>query len=173
MRLQELDDRRTLCLGLWALVRHGAGRPFDAVWADAAIADAEVLYRRETWAVAGHALNQDMTSGDRARAAACADRLGAYRAPRPSILVVRGDETLLSQWRVATVHRWLLVGEALNRQRRSGAPVTREWLSEGSGASTCATPACVSMPPSRRNPRSSRSARTAARRSSRSTPTAR
>ena len=130
MILQELVDRRMLCLGLWTLARHTAGEPLDAAWADDAIAASDALGRRETWAIAGKAFQHSMTHGDEKRAARHASRLGAYRAaaPAPGEFLSRDDIERNRQWRAATVHHWLGVGELLRRHRAAGGDVDRSWV---------------------------------------------
>lgn len=131
MLVKELNDRRMICLGLWALARGDAGARVDDEWADDAIRTAQALGRRETWAVAGQAIGQQMRAGDRRRAAVHAERLGTFRAPPPGDF---GDSDAergrLQQWRAATVHQWLLAGKLVARRRAEGYPVDRAWLDE-------------------------------------------
>ena len=130
MTLQELLDRRTLCLGVWTLARLAACAPFSSAWADAAIAAADALHRRETWAVAGKALCQSMTSGDEKRAARHRARLGTYRADPPPLAEdpSAADIERYRQWRVGTVHHWILVGELVRRQRAAAGALDADWL---------------------------------------------
>ena len=125
--LLEIVDRRRICLGLWVAARHRSGEPIDNTWADDALRAAQSLRRRDTWAVVGAALGQQMTAGDQRRAHRHVGRLGAYRAVPPVAAGGEQDDRL-RQWRRGTVHRWLLVGELLQRRRAAGHDVTPAWL---------------------------------------------
>ena len=130
MKLRELVDRRLICLGIWVSARRDGGHLLDDAWADDAVAAADRLVRRETWAIAGAALGQKMTVADRARVRRHAPRLGDYRAPPPEPPISDGEEEAerRRQWRAATVHGWLLLGELVTRRRRASRSVNRSWL---------------------------------------------
>ncbi len=118
-----------MCLGLWAIAALETGEAIDDAWTDDAIEASANLSEKETWAITGQALGQNLSEPDVRRARRHAHRLKDYRSNgAPDARLTPRGTALEQERRAATVHHWLLAGEAVRRQRDAGRPVTCEWL---------------------------------------------